>query len=191
MLKNKILLIVFIALCAVLSGTRIILAQTFTDNSRPKIVKAIGIEGNKSIGIAQILARIKTRVGEEYQDAVVSDDLKRLYNTGHFSDVQIDHEILDDGYKVIVRLKEKPIVGEITFSKIRYYNTRFLLSKMKTKKDKFFCVFTTNNGSISLDETNSNFEAIEWVTKLNRRYKTTQVKAAQEALKSLTVLIEF
>ena len=137
MLKNKILLIVFIALCAVLSGTNIIPAQTLTDNSRPKIVKAIDIEGNKSIGIAQILARIKTRVGEEYQDAVVSDDLKRLYNTGHFSDVQIDHEILDDGYKVIVRLKEKPIVGEITFSKIRYYNTRFLLSKMKTKKDKF------------------------------------------------------
>jgi outer membrane protein insertion porin family len=137
MLKNKILLIVFITLCVVLSGTKIILAQTFTDNPRPKIVKAIDIQGNKSIGIAQILARIKTRVGEEYQDAVVSDDLKRLYNTGHFSDVQIDHEVLDDGYKVIVRLKEKPIVGEITFSKIRYYNTRYLLNKMKTKKDKF------------------------------------------------------
>jgi len=102
-----------------------------------KIVKAIDIQGNKSIGIAQILARIKTRVGEEYQDAVVSDDLKRLYNTGHFSDVQIDHEALDDGYKVIVRLKEKPIVDEITFSKIRYYKPRYLLNKMKTKKDKF------------------------------------------------------
>ena len=102
-----------------------------------KIVRAIDIQGNKSIGIAQILARIKTRVGEEYQDAVVSDDLKRLYNTGHFSDVQIDHEPLDDGYKVIVRLKEKPIVDEITFSKIRYYNAHYLLNKMKTKKDKF------------------------------------------------------
>jgi len=102
-----------------------------------KIVKAIDIEGNKSIGIAQILARIKTRVGEEYQEAVVSDDLKRLYNTGHFSDVQIDHEDLDDGYKVIVRLKEKPIVDEITFSKIRYYNKKYLLKQMKTKVDKF------------------------------------------------------
>ena len=160
MLKNKILLIAFFVLCTVLSGTKIVFAQAVTDNpndkvvtpalnaeqqSAPpppqqpaaKIVKAIDIEGNKSIGIAQILARIKTRVGEEYQDAVVSDDLKRLYNTGHFSDVQIDHEDLDDGYKVIVRLKEKPIVDEITFSKIRYYNTRYLLSKMKTKKDKF------------------------------------------------------
>jgi len=60
-----------------------------------------------------------------------------LYNTGHFSDVEIDHEDLDGGYKVIVKLKEKPIVDQITFSKIRYYNSRVLLSKMKTKKDKF------------------------------------------------------
>jgi len=111
--------------------------QAMPEVPAAKIVKAIDIQGNKSIGIAQILARIKTRVGEPYQDAVVSDDLKRLYNTGHFSDVQIDHEDLDDGYKVIVRLKEKPIVDEITFSKIRYYSPRYLLNKMKTKKDKF------------------------------------------------------
>ncbi len=155
MLKNKILPITFFLLCAFLLGTKITFAQAVTDNSVTmkaddstaqsvsetaplvKIVKAIDIEGNKSIGVAQILARIKTRVGEEYQDAVISDDLKRLYNTGHFSDVQIDHEDLDDGYKVIVRLKEKPIVDEITFSKIKYYNSRYLLSKMKTKKDKF------------------------------------------------------
>ena len=60
-----------------------------------KIVKSIDIQGNKSIGVAQVLAKIKTRVGQEYQENVVSDDLKRLYNTGHFSDVQIDHEGVD------------------------------------------------------------------------------------------------
>jgi len=161
MLKNKTCKFALIVLCVLLLETKIIYAQAVTNNSSSnetnaalqaplqaqqpmpeaaptaKIVKAIDIQGNKSIGIAQILARIKTRVGEEYQDAVVSDDLKRLYNTGHFSDVQIDHEDLDDGYKVIVRLKEKPIVDEITFSKIRYFDKHFLLNKMKTKKDKF------------------------------------------------------
>ena len=162
MLKNKFLLISFIIICSFLFGTKLVFAQAVGDNSTvnaaldaqeksapkadqppavvnnaPKVVKAIDIQGNKSIGIAQILAKIKTRVGENYQEAVVSDDLKRLYNTGHFSDVQIDHEDLDGGYKVIVKLKEKPIVDEITFSKIRYYNKKFLQSKMKTKKDKF------------------------------------------------------
>jgi outer membrane protein insertion porin family len=159
--KNKLLLTAFFVLCISLAGPKIIFAQSVTDNSQGaqanaaldaqqnseasqqpaapagKIVKAIDIQGNKSIGVAQVLARIKTRVGETYQDAVVSDDLKRLYNTGHFADVQIDHEDMDDGYKVIVRLKEKPIVDEITFSKLRDYTPRFLLSKIKTKKDKF------------------------------------------------------
>lgn len=102
-----------------------------------KAVKSIDIQGNKSIGIAQILAKIKTRVGQEYFENVVSDDLKRLYNTGHFSDVQIDHEDYDGGYKIIVKLKEKPIVEELTFSKLKYYNKKFLQSKIKTKKDKF------------------------------------------------------
>ncbi len=174
MLRNKILSTAFFVLCAVLLGTKIIFAQAVTDNSRDnqinatldaaetqpmpqaapsaKIVKAIDIQGNKSIGIAQILARIKTRVGEEYQDAVVSDDLKRLYNTGHFSDVQIDHEPLDDGIKVIVRLKEKPIVGEITFSKTRYYNARTLLNKMKTKKDKFLDNKTLKDDINTIDD---------------------------------------
>ena len=102
-----------------------------------KVVKAIDIQGNKSIGIAQVLAKIKTRVGEDYQENVVSDDIKRLYNTGHFSDVQIDHEDVDGGYKVTVKLKEKPIVDELTFSKIRYYNKHFLETKINTKKNKF------------------------------------------------------
>src|SRR4051812_45115174 len=50
--------------------------------SAEKAVKSIDIQGNKSIGIAQILSKIKTRVGQAYQENVVSDDLKRLYNTG-------------------------------------------------------------------------------------------------------------
>lgn len=135
----------------------------------PKVVKAIDIQGNKSIGIAQILARIKTRVGEDYQEAVVSDDLKRLYNTGHFSDVEIEHEDLDGGYKVIVKLKEKPIVDEITFSKIRYFNKRALQNKMKTKKDKFL-----DNKTLKEDMTT--------IEDLYKKKGLTQVKVDVETL---------
>jgi len=132
------------------------------------VVKAIDIQGNKSIGIAQVLSKIKTRVGEGYQEAVVSDDLKRLYNTGHFSDVQIDHEDLDGGYRVIVKLKEKPIVDEITFSKIRYYSKKFLQSKMKTKKDKFL-----DNKSLKED--------INTIEDLYKKKGLTQVKVDVES----------
>ncbi len=102
-----------------------------------KIVRSMDVVGNKSIGVATILSKIKTRVGQEYIDNVISDDLKRLYNTGYFSDVKVDKKDVEGGYKVIINLVEKPIVEEITFSKLRYFNKRSLETKMKTKKGKF------------------------------------------------------
>ncbi|MEI8012996.1 MAG: outer membrane protein assembly factor BamA, partial [Candidatus Omnitrophota bacterium] len=103
-----------------------------------KIVKSIDIQGNKSIGIATILSRIKTRVGLEYRQTVISDDLKRLYNTGFFSDVRVDRKEEGDGLTVVIYVDEKPIVDKLTFSKIRYYNSKVILSKIKTQAGKFF-----------------------------------------------------
>jgi len=102
-----------------------------------KIVKAIEIQGNKTIGVASILSKIKTRVGQEYYQSVVSDDLKRIYNTGYFSDVSVDREDYKDGFKVIFFVTEKPIIDKITFSRLRYFNYRTLLQKMKLKEGKF------------------------------------------------------
>ena len=115
-------------------------AQSFEDPSSSiedvqgilsTLVKSIEIKGNKTISIAIILSKIKTRVGQEYLQAVISDDLKRLYNTGCFSDVRVDREDFEGGFKVIIYLDEKPIVEEITFSKIRFLRSRNLLKRMK------------------------------------------------------------
>ena len=107
------------------------------EHDEKKIIKAIEIEGNKTISLATILSKIKIRVGQEYLQNVISDDLKRLYNTGYFSDVSVDRKEYKGGFKVIISLTEKPIVEQITFSKIRHFNSRFLLNKMKTKEGKF------------------------------------------------------
>jgi outer membrane protein insertion porin family len=112
-------------------------APAVPDAPAGKLVKAIDIQGNKSIGIATILTKIKTRVGQEYRQAVISDDLKRLYNTGYFSDVRVDRKEDGDGLKVVIYVEEKPIVEEITFSKIRFYNKKVVLSKIKTQIGKF------------------------------------------------------
>ncbi len=106
-------------------------------SSEKKMVTAIEVTGNKTISLATILAKIKTRVNEEYIQNVVSDDLKRLYNTGFFSDVRVDRQDHNNGFKVVFNVEEKPVVEEITFSKLRYYKPAYLLKKMQTKKGKF------------------------------------------------------
>jgi len=102
-----------------------------------KIVKAIEVQGNKSIGMATILSKIKTRVGQEYVQSVISDDLKRLYNTGYFADVSVDRQDYEGGFKVIFTLVEKPIIERITFSKTRHIHSRSILGKIESKEGKF------------------------------------------------------
>ncbi|MCC6759253.1 MAG: outer membrane protein assembly factor BamA [Candidatus Omnitrophica bacterium] len=102
-----------------------------------KEVKAVEVEGNKSIGLATILAKIKTRVGQDYNQAMISDDLKRLYNTGYFSDVSVDRKDMDSGFQVTFIVVEKEIVDGITFSKLKFMKPGAILSKIKTAKGKF------------------------------------------------------
>lgn len=101
------------------------------------VVKAIDVEGNKTISVTAILSKIKTRVGQPYLQSVISDDLKRLYNTGYFADVRVDRKEHEGGFKVIFYLEEKPVIDKITFSKVRYFHPKALLKKMKTKEGKF------------------------------------------------------
>ena len=117
-----------------------------------KNVAAIDIKGNKSIGVATILAKIKTRVGQEYRQNIISDDLKRLYNTGYFSDVRVDRKEESGGLRVILILEEKPVVEEVTFSKLKFFNKKVLLSKIKTQAGKFLDKKSLNDDVNTINE---------------------------------------
>ncbi len=111
--------------------------ETPAASEERKIVKAIEIQGNKTSSISLILSKIKTRVGQEYLQSVISDDLKRLYNTGYFSDVTVDRQDYEGGFRVIITVVEKPIIDKITFSKTRHINSRVLQQKIQSKPGKF------------------------------------------------------
>ncbi|MBI5415348.1 MAG: outer membrane protein assembly factor BamA, partial [Candidatus Omnitrophica bacterium] len=113
----------------------------------PTVVKSIDVKGNKTISVSAILAKIKTRVGQEYIQSVLSDDLKRLYNTGYFSDVRVDRQPQDGGVKVIFLIEEKPVIDKVTFSKVAYFSPKVLVKKIKTQGGKFL-----DNKSLKDDE---------------------------------------
>jgi outer membrane protein insertion porin family len=78
-------------------------------------VTLIEVQGNKRIETATILAKIKTREGGVFSPAQIKDDIKALYQLGHFEDVQVKTEGFENGLKVIFQVKEKPLIREITF----------------------------------------------------------------------------
>lgn len=117
-----------------------------------KVVKAVEVQGNKSIGLSTILAKIKTRVAQDYNSAMVSDDLKRLYNSGYFSDVSVDRKEFDGGYKVVFIVVEKEVVNQITFTKLKFLKPKGILNKLKTVKGKFLDRKTLNDDIRTIEE---------------------------------------
>ena len=89
-------------------------------------VTLIQVQGNKRIETATILAKIKTKEGDIFSPSVVREDIKVLYQLGHFEDVQVKTEGFEDGLKVIFSVKEKPLIREITFEGNEEYSTEKL-----------------------------------------------------------------
>jgi outer membrane protein insertion porin family len=126
---RKILLIFFI-LFLVLGISSSVFAQgqpqTAENNTSPssqeanvKLVTAIQVKGNKSISTNSVISKMKTKIGAPYQDNIISDDLKRLYLLGYFSDIKIDTEDYKNGVKVIITVTERPIIEKIIFSGVK------------------------------------------------------------------------
>ncbi len=101
-----------IALCQA-----VLFAQT--ESGDVKLVTSIEVKGNKSISSNTVISKIKTKIGSPYQENVVNDDFKRLYSLGYFEDIKIDKEEYRGGFKVMITVKERPIIERISFSGMR------------------------------------------------------------------------
>lgn len=80
----------------------------------PKITM-VEVQGNRRIETATILAKIKTREGTTFSPSQIKEDIKTLYQLGHFEDVQVKSEGFENGLKVIFSVREKPLIREISY----------------------------------------------------------------------------
>jgi len=107
------------------------------DTQIQKEVKVIEVTGNKAISTPTIMAKIKTRVGQPYYAQASRDDIKRLYETGFFSDITlslVDHE---GGLKVIFKVEERPVIEEIRIEGNRKVARGILTHKLKSKMGQY------------------------------------------------------
>ena len=100
-------------------------------------VIAVETSGEHSIAKETILAKVQMKPGAPYSDQVVSEDLRRLFATGYFTDVKADVEPLPDGLKLIFVVKEKPVVRSIDVQ-----GNRFL------RRDRLLELFAVSAGEL-------------------------------------------
>ena len=87
----------------------------------------VDVRGAQTVAKETILARVQTRPGMLYQDAVVSEDIRRLFALGYFTDVKADVERQPDGLLLVFVVAEKPTVSGVTIEG----NWKFRIQKIQ------------------------------------------------------------
>ena len=99
------------AVMAALAG--LLLAATGVAAQEGETVVAVELRGAKTVAEETVLARVQTKPGSPYQNAVVSEDIRRLFALGYFTDVRADVEPLPEGLRLVFVVTEKPTVAAV------------------------------------------------------------------------------
>jgi outer membrane protein insertion porin family len=99
----------------------------------PEKIASINVIGNERIDKAYISNSIKTKEGEPYDIEKLRDDMRNIYKTGFFSDVQIDVKDTDKGKAVTFVIIERPPIKSIFIAGNKKVKTEDIRDKLKIK----------------------------------------------------------
>jgi outer membrane protein insertion porin family len=126
------LLLVFVAIFFGVGLVREAVAQPV-----PPKVASIEIRGNKKIELPAIQGRLTLKPGDPYTPENVRGQIKILYDTGYFEDVQVETESTPQGLALIFLVREKPFITEIVFDGNEELSDDKLKEKITIKSQAF------------------------------------------------------
>jgi len=100
-------------------------------------VKTIEIRGNKRIELPAIAGRLTLKAGDPYTPETVRGQVKILYDTGFFEDVQVETEAGEGGTAVAFVVREKPFITEIVYDGNENLSDDKLKEKTTIKSQSF------------------------------------------------------
>src|SRR5438128_4878114 len=121
-------------ICALLGAPS---AQSQTPQEAPPrpIIRSIEVEytGPATVSKERILAYMRTKVGQPYNDVTVEQDVEALYKSGIVQNVRIFGAPEGDGVKVIVQVQTRSIAREIVIEGARRISAKKLRKEIKLK----------------------------------------------------------
>ena len=100
-------------------------------------VASIEIRGAKRIEVPAIAGRLTLKATDPYTSENVAGQVKILYDTGFFEDVQVETEPVPAGMAVTFVVREKPFITEIVFDGNEHLTDEKLKEKMTIKSQTF------------------------------------------------------
>jgi outer membrane protein insertion porin family len=114
----------------------LVLVLPFSAYSGEQIIH-IDIEGNKIVSKATIIAKIKVRAGQAYNENIINKDVKNLNATGFFETVEVEKDDAPGGLKIIFKVKEKPVLKKIVIKGAKFIRSKQILESTDLKEGGF------------------------------------------------------
>jgi outer membrane protein insertion porin family len=115
----------------------------------PDRIAKIDVTGNERIEKGLVMNAVKTKEGDPYDSDKLREDMKNIYKTGFFSDVQVDVKDTDKGKAITFVVIERPPIKAIYISGNKKVKTSDIRDKLKVK---IGTVLNTDKIKESVDE---------------------------------------
>ncbi|NLW80211.1 MAG: outer membrane protein assembly factor BamA [Desulfovibrionales bacterium] len=96
-------------------------------------IASIDVQGNEILDDDVVLMRLKVQPGDAYDPKVINAELKNLYGLGYFDDITISMEEVSDGKRLIINVKEKPLIQAINVEGAQELDAEDILAAISTK----------------------------------------------------------
>lgn len=97
-------------------------------------IAEIEVKGNKILDKETILLRLKTKKGDIFDPKTINEDLKNLYDLGYFQDIRFGLADVPEGKKLIIEVKEKPLIQAISVEGAKEIDADDILEAISSKK---------------------------------------------------------
>ncbi|MBI4341546.1 MAG: outer membrane protein assembly factor BamA [Candidatus Omnitrophica bacterium] len=94
--------------------------------------------GAQTVARETILAKVQTKAGMSYQSAIVSEDIRRLFALGYFTDVKAEVERTPEGLRLVFMVVEKPTISVIQVEGQRFLRHERLLQLFGVKAGELY-----------------------------------------------------
>ncbi len=103
----------------------------------PRVIE-VDVEGTHTVAKETCVARVQTRPGMPYTESIVSEDIRRLFALGYFTDVRVNTESRPEGLRVVFQVKEKPAIQDVVFQGMRQFRRDRLRQLLEVQKSDLY-----------------------------------------------------
>ena len=105
-----------------------------TADATGRTVTSVEVKGTRAVQPEAVTELMALKQGSVVKPGVLREDIKKIFQSGFFDDVQIQMQASAEGVKLIVLVTEKPSVRDIRFIGFNEVSDDTVVEKLQTKK---------------------------------------------------------